>query len=81
LFALEFETAEINGVISPFYAKFVGRRAGSKLKPLERIVDPLSLRGMRNWPGLLIIEEPAPRYVVEAPFYSVWLTTAPGLVK
>jgi hypothetical protein len=81
LFALAFETVEINGVTSPFYAKLVGRRAGSKFKPLERIVDPLSLRGMRNWPGLLIIEDPAPRYVVEAPFYSVWLTTAAGLVK
>jgi hypothetical protein len=81
LFALAFETVERNGVVSPFYAKLIGRRAGGKVKPLERIADPLSLRGMRNWPGMLDIEDPAQRHVVEAPFYSVWLTTAPGLVK
>lgn len=81
LFALAFETVEIHGVISPFYAKLIGRRAGAKVKSLERIVDPLSLRGIRNWPGMLIFEDPAPRYVVESPFYSVWMTTVPGLVK
>jgi hypothetical protein len=70
----------MNGVVSPFYAKFIGQRDAGKIKTL-RIPDPSSLHGLRNWPGMLVFENPGPRYVVEAPFYSVWLTTAPGLVK
>jgi hypothetical protein len=77
LFAIAFETVEMNGVVSPFYAKLIGQRVRSKVVPLMRG----TFTAMKDWPGKLIFESPAPRYVVEAPFYPVWLTTAPGAVK
>ncbi len=67
----------MKGVVSPFYAKLIGQRVRSKVAPLMYG----TFTAMRDWPGKLIFESPAPRYVVEAPFYSVWLTTAPGAVK
>jgi hypothetical protein len=77
LFAIAFETLDVKGVVSPFYAKLLGQRVRGNVVPLKYGTFP----GMRDWPCKLIFESPAPRYVVEAPFYSVWLTTAAGAVK
>ncbi len=74
--SVAFDTLEANGVVSPFYARLFGLPKGVT-RPLPRKMPG---PGNRDWPGSFRFTNRNPRLVVEAPFYSKWLTTAPDAV-
>jgi hypothetical protein len=71
--SVAFDTLQVNGVVSPFYAKCFGRPKGVS-RPITR---GIAGHGVRDWSGSFMFTTRAPHFVVEMPFYTKWLTTAP----
>ena len=77
LFSVAWETFEVNGVRSPFYAKLI-HNAPFALVPVpeKSTFPPPSGHGRKDWSATFVFDSRASRYVLRAPFESKWLTTA-----
>jgi len=80
--SVAFETLDVKGEVSPFYAKLTDRPAFERIPVAEKSTNfPPSGHGRRDWSGTFMFASRASRYVLNAPFESKWLTTAPDTVN
>jgi hypothetical protein len=78
VFSVAFETLDVKGVISPFYAKLIHVPPFAMFLVKDKSTSPsASGHGRKDWSATFIIDSRASHYVLRAPFESKWLTTAP----
>ncbi len=77
-FSVAFETLDVKGVVSPFYATLVHEPFERYIVPKKSISPPPSGHGRKDWSATFVFHSRASRYVLRAPFESRWLTTAPN---
>jgi hypothetical protein len=77
-FSVAFETLDVKGVVSPFYAKLI-HSPPFALSPVAKksTYPPPSGHGRRDWSATFMFDSRASHYILRAPFESKWLTTAP----
>lgn len=78
LFSVAFETLDLKGVVSPFYAKLIHNSPFALFPVPEKSTSPRpSGHGRRDWSATFMFDSRASHYVFRASFESKWLTTAP----
>jgi hypothetical protein len=75
--SVAFETLDVKGVVSPFYAKLILPPSAITSVSERSTYPPPSGHGRSDWSGTFMFASRASHYVFPAPFESTWLTAEP----